>query len=429
MIVRECAKHAKEAALILASVKDTERRQALLRIADALSQNREAILRANAKDMERAYSDQISAPMRKRLHFDAAKMEECLKGLLALSQQPDPLGKTLLSMELQKGLDLYRVTCPIGVIGVIFESRPDALVQIASLCLRSGNAVLLKGGSEAAETNGVLFTLLNEAAIAAGIPNGWATLLKNREDVQAMFALDDLIDLIIPRGSNAFVRHIKENSRIPVLGHAEGLCHVYIDKAAVLSMACEIALDSKTQYVAVCNAAETLLVHQDIAEKVLPMLAEALQKAGVTMRGCERTRVIVACAAADDADWDTEYLDYILSIKVVDSLQAAIDHINAHGSGHTDTIVTEDTAAQKLFCAQVDSAGVFVNCSTRFADGYRYGFGAEVGIATGKLHARGPMGIEGLCTYKYKLIGNGQTVANHTAYTHRIAKRACPLEE
>lgn len=428
MTVRESAVLAKEAALVLASTKDTMRTRALLLAAEALESHTQTILRANESDIDRASRACMSEPMRKRLRFDVAKIEECVKGLRALCELPDPLGKTLLSMELQEGLDLYRVSCPIGVVGVIFESRPDALVQIASLCLRSGNAVLLKGGSEAHETNRVLFALLNDAALAAGIPAGWAALLESREDVHALFALDDLVDLIIPRGSNAFVRHIKENSRIPVLGHADGICHVYVDKVAGLDMARDIVMDSKTQYVAVCNAAETLLVHQDIAKEFLPLLCKDMRAAGVTLRGCERTRTVIACDAADDSDWDTEYLDYILSVKVVDSLAQAISHVNRHGSGHTDAIVTEDVEAQKIFCAQVDSAGVFVNCSTRFSDGYRYGFGAEVGIATGKLHARGPMGIEGLCTYKYKLIGKGQTVGSCTHYTHRTAVRACPLE-
>ena len=428
MSVRESAIRAKEAALILQSTKDAVRTSALSRIAEALQRDKENIFQANARDCDRARRDGLRQPLQKRLLFDERKLGECVEGLLSLCKTPDPLGKTLLSTELQKGLDLYRVTCPIGVIGVIFESRPDALVQIASLCLRSGNAVILKGGTEAMETNRALFSILHREAVSSGVPDSFAVLLESREDVRELLALNDLVDLLIPRGSNAFVQHIIDNSRIPVLGHAEGICHVYVDRAANLSMAVDVAVDSKTQYVAVCNAAETLLVHEEIAERALPLLADALKKAGVTLRGCERTRAIIECEAADESDWDAEYLDNILSIKIVRSLSEAIDHINRHGSGHTDTIITDDENAQRAFCARVDSAGVFVNCSTRFSDGYRYGFGAEVGIATGKLHARGPMGIEGLCTYKYKLIGHGQTVAGSSAYTHRELHRDCPLE-
>ena len=429
MTVQEYAVCAKKAALTLSSLADAVRKDALVQIAGALDANRALVMTANEKDLALAKQEGLSEPMQKRLVFDKPKMDECINGLLALSRQEDPLGKTLLARELQQGLFLYKVSCPIGVIGVIFESRPDALVQIATLCLRSGNAVLLKGGIEAKHTNQVLFALINEAAMAAGVPKGWAALLEKREDVQALFALDEWVDLIIPRGSNAFVRYIKENSRIPVLGHADGLCHVYIDKDADAQTAVEVTVDSKAQYVSVCNAAETVLVHQQIAGSILPPLQRALSKAGVVIRGCEKTREVIACEKATSADWDAEYLDAIVAIKVVDSLQEAMAHIHAHGSGHTDSIITENLQAQKIFCAQVDSAGVFVNCSTRFADGYRYGFGAEVGIATGKVHARGPMGVEGLCTYKYKVIGKGHTVGSGKAFIHEDIKRACPLEE
>jgi glutamate-5-semialdehyde dehydrogenase len=315
------------------------------------------------------------------------------------------------------------VACPIGVIGVIFESRPDALVQIASLCLKSGNAVLLKGGREAVRTNRALFAALAEGCESAGIPQGWAGLLESREEVAEMLRLDAYIDLIIPRGSNGFVRHIMENSRIPVLGHADGLCAVYVDRAANIGMAVRVAVDSKAQYVAVCNAAETLLVHKEIAPKTLPALARAMAEAGVRLKGCARTRALIACEAADDADYDAEFLDYVMAVRVVDTLEEAVAHINAHGSGHTDCIVTDDAEAARAFLTLVDSAGVYHNCSTRFADGFRYGLGAEVGVATGKLHARGPMGLEGLCTYKYKLLGDGHTVAEFAEGTRQFTHR------
>ncbi|MBO4378411.1 MAG: glutamate-5-semialdehyde dehydrogenase, partial [Clostridia bacterium] len=333
--------------------------------------------------------------------------------------------------ELSDGLDLYRVTCPIGVLGIVFESRPDALVQIASLALKSGNAVLLKGGREALGTNEVVFSLIDEAARSAGVPEGWAHLLRTREDVNDMLSQDGLIDLLIPRGSNAFVRYIMDHTNIPVMGHADGLCHIYVDESADIAQAVRVTTDAKTQAYAVCNAVETLLVHEKIAPDFLPALKAELDTKGVLIKGDEAVRAIIGCESAAEEDWKTEYLDAILSIKTVSSLDEAIDHINRYGSHHTDAILTQDREKARRFVSRVDSAGTYVNCSTRFADGYRYGFGAEVGISTSKLHARGPVGLEGLCTYKYVLIGNGQTVAETLdgtfAYTHRDLDQKCPL--
>ena len=307
---------------------------------------------------------------------------------------------------------------------MIFESRPDALVQISSLCLKSGNAVLLKGGSEAAGTNRILADLISRAAVDAGIPDGWLGLLETRSDVAEMLDLDASIDLIIPRGSNAFVQHIMDNTHIPVLGHADGICHVYVDKAADLEMAVKIAVDSKTQYVAVCNAAETILVHAAVAETVLPELQAALAAKGVEIRGCGNTRQIIDVVPADESDWGTEYLDLIVSIKVVPSMAAAIDHINAYGSGHTDVVVTADKDRALGFMNLVDTADAFWNCSSRFADGFRFGLGAEVGISTNKIHARGPVGLEGLLIYQWRMVGNGHVVADYggadgRAFTHK----------
>ena len=405
------AQAAKKAAIHLAATPHEVRNTALLAIADALRARQDEIFAANAADMEQAQADALDAPLLKRLRFDAAKLGEVLEGIAALTGLPDPIGETQRATELSPGLNLYRVACPIGVIGVIFESRPDALVQIASLCLKSGNAVLLKGGREAARTNRALFAALTEGLDAVGIPQGWAGLLESREEVAQMLRLDGCIDLIIPRGSNDFVRYIMDNSRIPVLGHADGLCAVYIDRAADIDMAVSVAVDSKAQYVAVCNAAETLLVHREIAPLALPTMARAMTEAGVRLKGCARTQALIDCEAATNADYDTEYLDYVMAVRIVDSLDEAVAHINAYGSGHTDCIVTCDAEAARTFLTLVDSAGVYHNCSTRFADGFRYGLGAEVGVATGKIHARGPMGLEGLCTYKYKLLGEGHVVA------------------
>ena len=295
---------------------------------------------------------------------------------------------------------MYRVTSPIGVIGVIFESRPDAFVQIATLCLKSGNAILLKGGREALETNRILYEVISEASEKAGVPHGWIQNMESRDEVTEMLALSDCIDLIIPRGSNEFVKYIMDHSNIPVMGHSDGICHLYIDGDADLEKALAIAVDSKTQYIAACNTMETLLVHRDVASRLLPEVFSALQNKGVEVRGDEAVRNIVPTETATEEDFKTEYLDLILSIKVVDHLQDAIDHINTYGSGHTDAIVTENTEAQKTFLALVDSACVFVNCSTRFSDGFRFGFGAEVGISTSKIHARGPVGLDGLISYK-----------------------------
>lgn len=417
------AQSAREAAIPLAALPGKARDEALLCMADSLKRHGDAIEKANLLDMEAAQRDGLAEPLLKRLRFDPAKNAQAREGLVALAALPDPIGHTQLARELSPGLNLYRVSCPIGVIGVIFESRPDALVQIASLCLKSGNAVLMKGGREALHTNRALYAALVEATESLGLPAHWLSLLETRDDVAAMLKMDEAIDLIIPRGSNDFVRYIMDNSRIPVLGHADGICHVYVDKGADIQMAVDIAVDSKAQYVSVCNAAETLLVHKDIAKDYLPAMAAAMKEEGVALRGCPETRKIISVEAATEEDWDTEYLDYMLSVAVVESLKAAIAHINRHGSGHTDVIVTEDEQAACAFMTLVDSAGVYQNCSSRFADGFRYGFGAEVGVATGKIHARGPMGIEGLCTYKYKLFGHGHTLASfdrgERAHTHR----------
>lgn len=425
------AQKARGAAWEIAASGIETRNRALLAMADALEARQEEIFAANRMDLTNAEAEQLSAPMVGRLRFGTEKLDSVTAGLRALAALPDPIGQTTLSRELTEGLKLYRVTCPIGVIGVIFESRPDALVQIASLALKSGNTVLLKGGREAMETNRVLCSILRCAAADAGLPVDFAQLLESREDVTAMLKEDELIDLIIPRGSNQFVRYIMDHSRIPVLGHADGICHVYVDKAADLNMAVKIAVDSKTQNVAVCNAMETLLVHRDIAADFLPRLLPAMQEKKVHLLGDETVRSLIPCQEATEADWHTEYLDYTLSIRAVDSLEEAISHINRCGSHHTDAIVTSDKAAAQAFLTRVDSAGVYHNVSTRFADGFVYGFGAEVGIATGKIHARGPMGLEGLTTYKYKLLGSGQLMAEMKdgtrRYTHRLLNEDCPL--
>jgi glutamate-5-semialdehyde dehydrogenase len=420
MSITEIAKAARQASIQLAVAKTELKNNALAEIAEALKHSTAKIIAANKNDLADAEKNNLAAPLLKRLKFDENKIADVCAGIESLIKLDDPVGKTLSATELDSGLKLYKVTCPIGVIGVVFESRPDALVQISTLCLKSGNAVLLKGGSEAKNTNEVLAQIIAQTCENAGLPKGCLHLLQTRQDVAEMLAQDDYIDLIIPRGSNEFVRYIMDNTNIPVLGHAEGICHVYVDGEADLDMAVNITVDSKCQYVAVCNAAETLLVDGKIAQAFLPKVKAALDAKSVELRGCERTTSIINVKPATEKDWSTEYLDYILSIKVVDGLDEAIEHINRYGSAHTDAIVTNNKEKAEKFMDLVDSANVLCNCSTRFSDGYRYGLGAEVGISTNKIHARGPVGLEGLVIYKWKLLGSGQIVAD---YSGRDAKK------
>ena len=430
--VVELARRASVAARVLGRMAAAERNGALEGVARALEAGATPIVEANARDLEAAdglvSSGRLTAAARQRLRLDPDKLRSLAAGVRQVAALADPVGRVTLSTELDDGLRLDRVTCPLGVVGVVFESRPDALVQIASLCVKSGNAVLLKGGSEAEHSNRALFAALQRAAAEAGVPADALALLESREDVAALLGAEPYVDLIVPRGSNALVRYVQEHTRIPVLGHAEGLCCVYVDSAADLARALAITLDAKVQYPAVCNAAETLLVHADVAAAFVPRAVEALASRGVELRADPRAAAAAGAGSpvvpATDADWDTEYCDLVLAVKVVGSIEEAIAHINHHGSRHTDAIVTEDPAAADRFCADVDSAGVFVNASTRFADGFRYGFGAELGISTGKLHPRGPVGLEGLVTYKYRLVGAGHVVADYVGpgarrFTHR----------
>lgn len=430
MSITELSVTARSASVRLAAARTDEKNSALAEIAEALKRRSSEIVSANQKDLAAAEKKHLARGLLKRLAFDETKIATVCAGIDSLIGLEDPVGKTISATELDDGLELYKVSCPIGVIGVVFESRPDALVQISTLCLKSGNAVLLKGGSEAEHTNSVLAEVISEAAEGTGLPKGWLQLLHTREDVSAMLALDEYIDLIIPRGSNEFVRYIMNNTNIPVLGHADGICHVYVDGDADLDMAVNITVDSKCQYVAVCNAAESLLVEEKIAEEFLPKVKASLEEKGVKLRGCGKTVSIIEVQAATEQDWSTEYLDYILSIKVVAGVDEAIEHINKYGSGHTDAIVTNSREKAARFMELVDSANVFWNCSTRFSDGFRYGLGAEVGISTNKIHARGPVGLEGLVSYKWKLIGKGQIVADYSGdgakrFTHKELGKDC----
>jgi glutamate-5-semialdehyde dehydrogenase len=431
MNMKELAQRAKKASISLAAQSGEKKNLALQYIARMLESRKAEIIEANMADMENAQADNLEKPLLKRLKFDEAKIKGVCQGIESLVSLPEPVGVTQKATELDKGLELYRVTCPIGVIGIIFESRPDALVQISSLCLKSGNSVLLKGGSEAAHTNRILADVIAEAADKAGMPDGWIGLMESRDDVAAMLKLDDYIDLIVPRGSNEFVRYIMQNTSIPVLGHADGICHVYIDSDADIDMAVNISVDSKCQYAAVCNAAETLLVHSAVAADFLPKFKERMDANDALIKGCEKTRSVISVEPVIEQDWKTEYLDNIISVRVVDSLAAAIEHINTYGSGHTDAIVTENRDTASQFMALTDSGNVFWNASTRFSDGFRYGLGAEVGISTNKIHARGPVGLEGLLIYKWKLIGSGQTVSEYAdgnkKFTHKNLDKKCDI--
>jgi glutamate-5-semialdehyde dehydrogenase len=407
---------AERAALDLANVDEADRDAALQSIADAIRAREDEILAANEEDVEAAEEmlerGEYTQALVDRLELDAAKLDDIAAMVESVAEQDDPLGETLEARELDDDLELYKVAVPIGVVATVFESRPDALVQIAALALKSGNAVILKGGSEASESNRVLYDVIREAT--EDLPTGWAQLIEAREDVDRLLEMDDKVDLVMPRGSSAFVSYIQDNTQIPVLGHTEGVCHVYVDDDADLEMAADVAFDAKVQYPAVCNAVETLLVSESVADEFLPGMVQRYEDAGVELRGDEATRDIVDIDPATEDDWDTEYGDLELAIKVVEDVYDAVDHVNAHGSKHTESILTEDEDAAAVFMRGIDAASVFHNASTRFADGYRYGLGAEVGISTGKIHARGPVGLEGLTTYKYYLEGDGQLVATYS---------------
>lgn len=415
MDIRTEVKKMKADSPVMAALSPETRNKALEAAAKALVENKEEIFRANREDMENAEKSGLGQAVMKRLKFDEHKLEDVIKGIQDLISLPDPLSQVQLARELDQGLELYRVTCPIGVIGIIFEARPDALVQISSLCIKSGNCAVLKGGKETARTNKVLFTLIHEAVTGSGLPQGCMLQAELHNEIDELLACDDCVDLLIPRGSNQFVQYIMNHTKIPVMGHADGVCHIYVDEEYDMEKAIPIIVDAKTQYTAACNAVETLLVNRKAAGEFLPAVEKALTEAGVKIRGTREAGEIISCEIMEEEEFHREYLDLILSVKLVEDLEEAVAHINTYGSHHTDCIITENREHALEFMQLVDSAGVYQNCSTRFADGFRYGFGAEVGISTGKIHARGPVGLEGLVTYKYKLFGHGQIVGEYAS--------------
>ncbi len=384
------------------------------------------ILNENSRDIKEAEKNDIEKPILKRLELSESKLKDIINGLKGLIELDDPINRVISKTLLDEGLVLSKVTVPIGVIGVVFEARPDALIQIGALCIKSGNAAILKGGSEAKFTNKYLYNLIRNS-IERVSPEliDIIYLIDSRDAVKELLSYDRFVDLIIPRGSNEFVGYIKNNTNIPVMGHADGICHIFVDRFADIEKALRVCNDAKTQYVAVCNAMETLLVDSSVAEKFLPAMKLIFDKSGVRLKGDKKTcQILQGIESADESDWSTEYLDYILSIKIVDGIEEAIEHINKYGSKHTDGIITEDINNKTMFKKLVDTSSVVINCSTRFADGYRYGFGAEVGISTSKIHARGPVGLDGLIIYKYELEGQGHIVSDYSGenakgYIHR----------
>lgn len=399
----EIAKKAKEASLLTASLSEEIKNEALKKMADGLEKNQEEIFKANKIDLELAeplvQNGELLKSTFNRLKLDENKMRDMIAGIREIAKLPDPVNKNLFIRELDENLTLYKVSCPIGVLGIIFEARPDVISQISSLAIKSSNAVILKGGKETTNTNKKILEIINQALDKVeGFPKDVIQQVFSRDDVGEMLKCDKYINLIIPRGGNSLVKFVKENTKIPVLGHADGICHIFVDESANIYEAEKIIIDAKTQYPSACNSVETLLIHENFAKK--DELLAALQLAEIQL-------------ISNPESWAHEYGDKILAFKTVKNLEEAINHINTYGSGHTDCIITKNTENAENFMNKVDSAGVYFNASTRFADGFRYGFGAEVGISTGKIHARGPVGLEGLTIYKYKLKGNGQVVADY----------------
>ncbi|MDJ0658576.1 MAG: glutamate-5-semialdehyde dehydrogenase [Crocosphaera sp.] len=422
LLLKEIAEKTCQAARKLGGLSPSDRNQAIEAIAQALEKASADIITANELDCQLAEKEGISKPLYNRLKLGETKLKATIKGVRDVINLSDPVGHISIHRELDEGLILKRVSCPLGVLGIIFEARPEALIQITSLAIKSGNGVILKGGKEALNSCQALVKIIRQALKNTKVDPDTVQLLTTREEIRNLLDLEKYIDLIIPRGSNEFVRFIQQNTNIPVLGHADGICHLYIDKQADLETAISITVDAKTQYPAACNAIETLLIHQEIAAEFLPKIAEALTSHHVKLKGDKLTQNHLNIEAATEEDWKTEYSDLILSIKIVDSLEAAINHINTYGSKHTDAIITEDKNSAEQFMNQVDAAGVYHNCSTRFADGFRYGFGAEVGISTQKMPPRGPVGLEGLVTYKYQVTGKGHITAT---YSGENAKPFC----
>ncbi|KAI9090551.1 Aldehyde/histidinol dehydrogenase [Phlyctochytrium arcticum] len=438
------AQQARLAALQLQTASVEQKSTALKAIHRLLAERKDQILKANKLDLEVAKKEveagRLSAALYKRLDLSGDKFTSLLQGVLDVEQLPDPTGQVSLATQLDTGLDLYRVSCPVGVLLIIFEARPEVVVQISCLALKSGNAVILKGGKEAAQSNQILFQTIQDALASLSdeipIPDTSVQLVSTRDEIASLLKLDVYIDLVIPRGSKQLVQYVQESTRIPVLGHADGLCSVFVDEHADLAKAVDVVVDSKVNYPAACNSAETLLVHEKVMSSIFPAVAKGLIEKGVELHLDKASHAILADSVptgsklktASSQDYDTEFLDLTIAVKTVKSLEEAIAHINAHGSHHTDCIVTESEEVAEKFMSKVDAAGVYWNASTRFADGFRYGFGAEIGVSTNKTHARGPVGLEGLVIYKYRLYGKGHTAGAYGEGKKSYLHDSIPLE-
>lgn len=418
----DLVKNAKDSTYKLQSLSTDIKNKALLEIADKLEQNKNIIFEANKKDLEYAKKlldeNKISLSMFNRLKLDENKMIDIISGIKDVVKLEDPINKVLLETELDDNLLLKKISCPIGLIAVIFEARPDVISQISSLCIKSSNAVILKGGAEGENTNKAIFNIINETLESIeDFPKNSVNLVFTRDDIKELLSMDKYVDLIIPRGGNSLVQYIKSNTNIPVLGHADGICHLYIDESANQEKALKICLDSKVQYPSACNAVETILINKNIANEYLPKLYNLFKENNIKMNGCEEVRKILNQSDIGEVkEWHLEYGDKEVSLKIVENTEEAYNHINKYGSHHTDSIVSENKDNIEKFMTYVDSANVYANTSTRFSDGFRYGFGAEVGISTNKTHARGPVGLEGLTIYKYKLLGNYQIVDDYVSH-------------
>ncbi len=421
----DLVKNAKDSTYKLQSLSTDIKNKALLEIADKLEQNKNIIFEANKKDLEYAKKlldeNKISLSMFNRLKLDENKMIDIISGIKDVVKLEDPINKVLLETELDDNLLLKKISCPIGLIAVIFEARPDVISQISSLCIKSSNAVILKGGAEGENTNKAIFNIINETLESIeDFPKNSVNLVFTRDDIKELLSMDKYVDLIIPRGGNSLVQYIKSNTNIPVLGHADGICHLYIDESANQEKALKICLDSKVQYPSACNAVETILINKNIANEYLPKLYNLFKENNIKMNGCEEVRKILNQSDIGEVkEWHLEYGDKEVSLKIVENTEEAYNHINKYGSHHTDSIVSENKDNIEKFMTYVDSANVYANTSTRFSDGFRYGFGAEVGISTNKTHARGPVGLEGLTIYKYKLFGSYQIVNDYV--THKAS--------
>jgi glutamate-5-semialdehyde dehydrogenase len=410
-LVRKIVERAQWAARQLANLPSGVKNEALMRMAAALEAEENALTTLNARDVERAQRDGLSSAVVDRLRLTPKRISDMARGLREIASLPDPIAEVTRLWRRPNGLEIGTMRVPLGVITFIYESRPNVTADAAGLCLKSGNAVILRGGSEAIESNLALGELLSKAAAAAGIPDGALQMIPvtDRRAIFALLKMDEFVDLVVARGGEEFIRTVVEHSRIPVIKHDKGLCHTYVDSEADLAMAAQVAFNAKVQRPSVCNAMETLLVHSAIADRFLPSFCDQLKTAGVEVRGCPETcRLVPWAIAASDEDWETEYLDLILSIKVVANLDAAFEHIGRYGSKLAESIITTNYHKARRFLQQVDAAAVFVNASTRFTDGNEFGFGAELGISTQKLHARGPMGLESLTSLKYIVYGDGQ---------------------